>query len=246
MPQLNKIATGFEVYDNEFGGLEKGQLILVEGRPCTGKASFALSLVDNLCNNNEGTCLYFSVESNPKKLFQKILKMHCGFKSLDQISVDEWNDVAKEGRKLSEYNLIIEGFEVTVEKILSKSIEVASKREISAIVVDGVSFMADSRGRRVLSVYPILQKLKELAVVLKCPVIAYTSLSRFREKNDENGSEIMDIYNYSDSFKTVDEVIFLYHEQHIDDDNYDKGKIEVGTMNYIIGKGCTFEMVFAY
>ena len=245
MTHLNKIKTGFEVYDHELGGMEKGQLILVEGTPCNGKASFALSLVDNLCNNNEGTCLYFSVETNPNNLFKKILKKHCEIKSLDQMSTSDWEDIAKEGRKLSEYNLIIEGYEVTVEKILSKSIEVACSEQISAIVVDGVSYIADSRGRRIYSVYPILQKLKELAIVLNCPVIAYTTLSRFRKKSDEDCSENIEYYNATNSFKAVDEVFYLYHEETSGNDGDNKKKINVGTMNYVSGKSCSFEMEFA-
>ena len=246
MTEIRGIKTGFDVYDNELGGFHKGQLILVEGKPCVGKAAFALSLIDNLCNQNEGTCLYFSVESNPKRLYRKLLEMHCSLESLDNISSDKWNEVAEEGRKLLGVNLIVEGFEVTIEKILSKSIEVASKGLISAIVVDGVSYVADSTGRRVTSVYPALKKLKELAIALNCPIVAYTTLSRFVEKDNEDLCEQMDLYNPINFKDSVDEVIFLFNEKCYDDDGKKRGKIQIGTADYMTGISCTFEMEFTH
>jgi len=244
MSICNGIKTGFDVYDNELGGFHKGQLILVEGKPCSGKAAFALSLMDNLCMNNEGFCLCFSVETNPKRVYQKLLKRHCGLESLDNISPDEWNGVAEESRKLLCGNLIVEGFEVTIEKILSKSIEVASRGPISAIMVDGVSYLADSSRSRITSVFPAIKKLKELAITLDCPVVAFTSLSRFVEKDSEENYGLMDLYITSNFIDTVDEVIFLYHERCDDGECGDNGKIQIGTTDYMTGINLTFEMEF--
>ncbi len=244
MSICNGIKTGFDVYDNELGGFHKGQLILVEGKPCAGKAAFALSLMDNLCMNNEGFCLCFSVETNPKRVYQKLLKRRCGLESLDNISLDKWNVVAEESRKLLGGNLIVEGFEVTIEKILSKSIEVASRGPISAIMVDGVSYLADSSRSRITSVFPAIKKLKELAITLNCPVVVFTSLSRFVKNTKEENYGLMELYNPSSFRSTVDEVIYLFHEICQDGDSRDKGKIQIGTTDYMTGINCTFEMKF--
>ena len=47
-PNKNVIPTGFKYFDQEFGGLSLGELVVIGGRPAMGKSLFVVNLVSNI------------------------------------------------------------------------------------------------------------------------------------------------------------------------------------------------------
>ena len=47
-PNKNVIPTGFKYFDEEFGGLSLGELVVIGGRPAMGKSLFVVNLVSNI------------------------------------------------------------------------------------------------------------------------------------------------------------------------------------------------------
>ena len=50
----NRISTGYEVLDGVLGGLVRGNVTLIAGRPAMGRSSFALNMVSRLSQQLSG------------------------------------------------------------------------------------------------------------------------------------------------------------------------------------------------
>ena len=59
---ITGLSTGFLDLDDKTSGLQPADLVIVAGRPSTGKTSFAMNLVENAVLNSEKPILIFSME----------------------------------------------------------------------------------------------------------------------------------------------------------------------------------------
>ena len=69
---MDRIYTGFESLDKHLK-ICKGDLVVIGGRPATGKTAFLISILVNLAKNNF-KCKFFSLELYEKDLKEKISK----------------------------------------------------------------------------------------------------------------------------------------------------------------------------
>jgi len=69
------IFTGIEQFDNITKGLFLGELVVVAGRPNTGKTEFALQLMDMVIKNSLFNLVYYSLELS-QSFFQFIRRFY--------------------------------------------------------------------------------------------------------------------------------------------------------------------------
>lgn len=70
------IKTGMESIDR-YTYLEKGDYVVIAGRPSSGKTAFSLQMMLKLAQQGI-KCKYFSYETTPKKLYQRLLACYSG------------------------------------------------------------------------------------------------------------------------------------------------------------------------
>ena len=63
--------TGIEAVDNILGGINSTDIVVVAGRPGTGKTEFSLTLTRNIAKNN-GSVLFFSLEMGNFQLVDRL------------------------------------------------------------------------------------------------------------------------------------------------------------------------------
>ncbi len=67
------LQTGFKDFDHLTGGLHKGELIVVGGRPSMGKTAFALNVVEHVVMDQKRPVAMFSLEMTGKGLTSRFL-----------------------------------------------------------------------------------------------------------------------------------------------------------------------------
>ena len=67
--------------------INSNDLILVAGRPLTGKATFSLKLASEMTKKNNKNVVYFSFEESPKTLYSRIIEKINNISSNDNIYV---------------------------------------------------------------------------------------------------------------------------------------------------------------
>ena len=68
----NLFKTGFIELDSILKGIDTGHVIVIGGRPCMGKSSFAISICLNLLKENKKIC-YFTLDMKKEKFVTKLL-----------------------------------------------------------------------------------------------------------------------------------------------------------------------------
>ena len=87
-------STGYKDLDKKTQGLQKGDLIVVAGRPSMGKTSFAMNIAENMLLNPDvhGSVLVFSLEMPAESLTTRLLASHAKIDQQDVRSARLSND----------------------------------------------------------------------------------------------------------------------------------------------------------
>ena len=235
-------STGFKDLDNKLQGLQKGDLVVVAGRPSMGKTSFAMNIAENvlLDDDSNGAVLIFSLEMPGESLTTRLLS---GMTKLNQQNVrsgmlkdDELRILLQQSEKLKNMPLWIDD-----SSILSPMELRAKARRLARTEKDGLSLIVVvylqlmqlplSIENRVNQISEISRSLKSLAKELNVPVIALSQLNRAVEQRPNKRPIMADLRDSGAIEQDADVILFIYRDEVYNEDSEQGNKAEI-----IIGK----------
>lgn len=234
-------STGFKDIDKKLQGLQKGDLVVVAGRPSMGKTSFAMNIAENVLLDEEskGAVLIFSLEMPGESL---TIRMLSGMSKLDQQNVrsgmlkdQELRELLSEGEKLKNMPLWIDDSSILSPMELRAKARRLKRQEgeLSLIVVDYLQLMQLplSVENRVNQISEISRSLKSLAKELDVPVIALSQLNRAVEQRPNKRPIMADLRDSGAIEQDADVILFIYRDEVYNEDSEQGNKAEI-----IIGK----------
>ena len=234
-------STGFKDLDNKLLGIQKGDLIVVAGRPSMGKTSLAMNIAENVLLNDEsdGAVLIFSLEMPRTALTTRLLS---SMTKINQQNVrsgmlkdDEMKAIFQQSEKLKNMPLWIDDSSLlTPMELRAKARRLArTENGLSLIVVDYLQLMQlpISSENRVNQISEISRSLKSLAKELNVPVIALSQLNRAVEKRDNKRPIMADLRDSGAIEQDADVILFIYRDEVYNEDSDHGNKAEI-----IIGK----------
>ena len=235
-------STGFKDLDNKLQGLQKGDLVVVAGRPSMGKTSFAMNIAENvlLDDDSNGAVLIFSLEMPGASLTTRLLS---GMTKLNQQNVrsgmlkdDELRILLQQSEKLKNMPLWIDDSSIlSPMELRAKARRLArtEKDGLSLIVVDYLQLMQLplSIENRVNQISEISRSLKSLAKELNVPVIALSQLNRAVEQRPNKRPIMADLRDSGAIEQDADVILFIYRDEVYNEDSEQGNKAEI-----IIGK----------
>ena len=235
-------STGFKDLDNKLQGLQKGDLVVVAGRPSMGKTSFAMNIAENvlLDDDSNGAVLIFSLEMPGESLTTRLLS---GMTKLNQQNVrsgmlkdDELRILLQQSEKLKNMPLWIDDSSIlSPMELRAKARRLArtEKDGLSLIVVDYLQLMQLplSIENRVNQISEISRSLKSLAKELNVPVIALSQLNRGVEQRPNKRPMMADLRDSGAIEQDADVILFIYRDEVYNEGSEDGNKAEI-----IIGK----------
>jgi replicative DNA helicase len=215
---LTGLSTGFADIDDMTQGLQKGDLVVVAGRPSMGKTSLMMNMAENAVIRGELPVLVFSLEMPADSL---ILRMLSSLGNINQSKIrsgqledDDWPRLTSAVTMLNDRPLFVDDSGgLTPNELRSRSRRVAREfGQLGLIVVDYLQLMQvpGNVENRATEISEISRMLKGIAKEFNCPLIAGSQLNRGLEQRHDKRPIIIAIYR--------DEV---YHE-----DSPDKGVAE--------------------
>ncbi|MFP4589294.1 MAG: replicative DNA helicase, partial [Candidatus Acetothermia bacterium] len=109
---ITGLATGFPDLDEKTSGFQDGQLIVIAGRPGTGKTSLALSITRNIAIREDAGIGIFSLEMTKEQLLERLL---CGEAKVNlhrlrggHVRTEKWRDIAEAAGKLQDSRVVID------------------------------------------------------------------------------------------------------------------------------------------
>ncbi len=189
------VPTGFTELDKLTRGLHGGEMIVVAGRPGTGKTSIALNIAENAVFNKRAPVptLVFSLEMSTEQL---LMRMLCSRGNINQFLLRngrvqniQVNDIVSAGKELRDAPLWIDdSADINILEIRAKARRLKQQHNIGLIVLDYLQLLKpiDSRIPREQQIAEMSRGMKAMAKELDVPVIVLAQLNRSTEKENRD------------------------------------------------------------
>nr|WOA02414.1 replicative DNA helicase subunit [Gloiopeltis furcata] len=221
------ISSGFNKLDNITYGLPKGDLIVIAGRPSTGKTSFAMNIAYNLITQKtvKTKISIFSLEMTKIQILYKLISIGSSLpikRILEaKIDIHQWKKIQNICDILLRADLYInDNADISIESIKSISqLNIKENTYTGVVIIDYLQLIKTaylSIDNRQQELTYITRELKVMAQSLSIPVLILSQLNRSIEKR----------VNKKPMLSDLKESGCLYHRLNIDIDNTNKLKIK--------------------
>jgi replicative DNA helicase len=240
---IDGLSTGFEILDQRYQGLKKGELWILAARPAQGKSTLALNIAQHNAINNKSV-LFFSLEMPKKQLSEKCVSSisMVGLNTLKAGSSDieeyQWEMVANAMSSLKDSGLTIDdnGYQ-TIQSLMVTAKKHKAKKGLDLIVVDYLQLMTGQGQNRTEQIGGISRGLKLLAKELDVPVIALSQLNRSVESRPDKRPFMSDLRDSGSLEQDADMITFIYRDEYYYQNSaLNKGFAEIITSKYRHGE----------
>lgn len=214
------IETGIGPLDRRIGGLHASELIVLAGRPGSGKSALAQSIATNVARRGIPVFM-FSHEMSAISLGQRALASETGVSGwkqrhgpLEQEQIESLIGAADRLRSLP--LLVDDSPTLTVAQINRRARRIAKPGAQGLVVVDQLSHVKPEPGSdrqpRYQQVGAITRGFKEMAKELGLPVLLLSQLSRGVEARDDKRPRASDLRESGDIEGDADMILMVYRE----------------------------------
>ncbi len=234
---ITGIASGFGDLDELTSGFQRGDLVVVGGRPSMGKTAFSLDLARHVGVELKEPVAIFSVEMSKEQLAMRML---CSEAMVDSKRVrqghinkkDEWVKLTNAAGRLADAPIFIDDSSaISVLEMRAKARRLKKEHKgLSLVIVDYLQLMRGKDGRdksREQEISEISRSLKALAKEIEVPVIALSQLNRGVEQRQTKRPTLADLRESGAIEQDADVIIFLYRDEAYNKETTDKGKAEI-------------------
>lgn len=235
------VPTGFIDMDNMTAGMQRGDLVIIAGRPSMGKTTFALNVASyaSVEAEKKSPVAVFSLEMSKEQLVERLL---CSLARVDlnrlrtgHLVDTDWPKLTRAAGWLHDSKIFIDDTPaISVMEMRAKARRLKAEHNIGMIMVDYLQLMRGGPNpeSRQQEISEISRSLKALAKELEIPVIALSQLNRALENRTDKRPMMSDLRESGAIEQDADLVMFVYRPEVYDKENEElKGKAEI-----IIGK----------
>lgn len=215
----NIINTGFPSFDKWIGGIGRGWLYILAGRPSVGKTAKVLQMAQGIAAKGVGNVLIFSQEMNRNQLLNRMIAPVTGINAnkirRKELTIEELGIIEAAYKKLERLPLFIEdASNISINHIRSVARQIRRQHgELAAIIVDYLTIMNihQSPGQtRSQAVGEVTRTAKQIAIELNVPFIMLAQLSREGAKSIE--PRLDHLRDSGEIEQDADIVEFLWHD----------------------------------
>ncbi|MCP3032344.1 DnaB-like helicase C-terminal domain-containing protein [Halobacillus sp. A1] len=225
--------TGYQDLDGMTGGAQRGDLIVLAGRPSMGKTAFALNLAANHCKQG-GSVQLFSLEMDMKSLLHRFISSEGSINGhkwrTKKFSSQDYLQALESIGQIAEWQMNIHQTDWTISDIRAnvRKVVKADKDARHMIIIDYLQLMSSGSRfeRRDLEIGSITRELKLLARELNIPIILLSQLSRSVEQRKDKRPVMSDLRESGNIEQDADVIGFLHREDYYNWQK-DEGEMEL-------------------
>ena len=245
------VLTGFIDLDRLLGGLQPSDLLMVAGRPGSGKTAFMLSAAKNAALRNKKHVAIFSLEMSSEQLVQRLISQETGIDSqrlrMGKLAEDEWPLFTHAIEVLSDTVIFLDDTPaLTPLQLRTKCRRLHLEFQLDLILVDYLQLMSSGvrSENRVQEVSYISRNLKVLARELNVPVVAAAQLSRAIEQRADKEPQLSDLRESGSLEQDSDVVMFIHRPELYEKDTLKQNIAQIKIAKHRNGPIGTIELVF--
>jgi len=222
---ITGISTGFPTLDEITSGFQKGEMIVIAGRPSMGKTALALNIAENMVLRDVPVAI-FSLEMSRQQLTQRLLSARSAVSGhkirRNMLNNRDMEAILQAANDLMQRPLYIDDTPgLSIMQLRAKARRLKQSHDIGAIFVDYLQLMtsghrAESRQQEVSE---ISRGIKALARELNVPVICLSQLNRAAEQREGHRPRMSDLRESGSIEQDADVITMLHRESyyHIND-----------------------------
>lgn len=224
-------STGMKALDKGLGGGLRGkQLVVIAGRPGSGKTSLAENMVTSMATAEKArsaetgaaprALLFVSLEMDAKSI---AIRRLCADTGTDQslalggrIQMNQLNVLAEAAQKFADIPMYIaDSGTTTLDEVRAHATMLKARHGLIAVAVDYIQIMKTlgSSDNRAEEIGKLSRELKRLAMELDVPVIALSQLNRQCEARPDKRPMLSDLKASGDIEQDADVVLLVFRPE---------------------------------
>ena len=231
----NTINTGYSDIDELTGGMTRGEITIVGGRPSHGKTTLAINMISNIMGMDNGyKACFINREMTNVEMMNKLIVMESGNLSYKMLRKRIYTE--KDFEEIERTKTIIKQKYSSDRFVMFDDIRdyTASASEIRKfnpdIVVDDyvqlINPMSHTKDRR-LQIEEIVNSYKWLAKELNCVVVLVSQLNRSIETRLNPRPRMSDLAESGSLEQAAENILFVYYDYKVHYDSSEKGPNEI-------------------
>ena len=231
--------TGFTDLDDMTAGLQRGDLVVVAGRPSMGKTAFAMNVAEFVALEKELPVAVFSMEMPGEQLAMRLLssigRINSNKMRTGRLGDDDWPRLTSAAGLLDKAPIFVDDTAGLNPLDLSSRARRLSREhnDLGLVVVDYLQLMQsmENNENRATEISNITRALKMLAKELNVPVMVLSQLNRSLEQRPNKRPIMSDLRESGAIEQDADVIFFVYRDEVYNEESEQKGRAEI-----IIGK----------
>jgi replicative DNA helicase len=249
---LPGIPTGFYDLDALMsGGINRGDLVVMAGRPSMGKSALAAQIGFNVAKGQNLPVVLFSLEMSKTQVAMRLLSAEANIENsylkTGKISDRHWEPLTQAVADISRLPIYLNEcatpslsyFEAECRRVMA-----TERRNLGLVVVDYLQLMDGEGGNRNNEIAAITRGLKRLAMKLQVPIICLSQLSRAVETRPNKRPILSDLRDSGGIEQDADKVLMLYRDEYYNVDSPERGICEVIMAKHRDGATGTIKLLF--
>lgn len=232
---ITGVSTGYTDLDEMTSGLQKGDLVIVAGRPSMGKTTFSMNIAEYAAAHKKLPVAVFSMEMPAEQLTLRLLssmgrvdqhRLRTG-----QLTDDDWPRIATAVKIFADVPMFIDDSPaLSPNEVRARSRRLVREHgQLGLIVLDYLQLMQGSgkSENRTNEVSEISRSLKALAKELSTPIIVLSQLNRSLEQRPNKRPVMSDLRESGAIEQDADVIMFVYRDEVYHPDSAEKGSAEI-------------------
>ncbi|MGH8494617.1 MAG: replicative DNA helicase [Gammaproteobacteria bacterium] len=232
---ITGVSTGFTEMDKKTAGLQRGDLIIVAGRPSMGKTSLCTNIAEHAALSKAAIpTAIFSMEMSAEQLSFRMIgsigRVNQSSLRTGKISDDDWDRVNSSVKLMTRAPIFIDDTPaLSPTEVRARARRLKREHGLGLIVVDYLQLMqvADTKENRATELSEISRSLKALAKELDLPVIALSQLNRSVEQRNDKRPVMSDLRESGALEQDADLIVFIYRDEVYNPDTPRKGIADI-------------------
>ncbi|WP_298608726.1 replicative DNA helicase [uncultured Thiothrix sp.] len=232
---ITGVSTGYTDLDEMTSGLQKGDLVIVAGRPSMGKTTFSMNIAEYAAAHKKLPVAVFSMEMPAEQLTLRLLssmgrvdqhRLRTG-----QLMDEDWPRIATAVKIFADVPMFIDDSPaLSPNEVRARSRRLVREHgQLGLIVLDYLQLMQGNgkSENRTNEVSEISRSLKALAKELSTPIVVLSQLNRSLEQRPNKRPVMSDLRESGAIEQDADVIMFVYRDEVYHPDSAEKGSAEI-------------------
>ena len=238
------VPTGFTELDDLTRGLQKGDLIILAGRPSMGKTALAINMALYAAGHAQIPSLIFSLEMPKEHIAMRLIcseaKVNNRKLLVGNLEQEDWDKLMEGTTRMMEAPLLVDDRSSINPNYIRQVIRQAVKEypDLGLVIVDYVQLMQSNlrNPSREQEISEISRSLKGIAKEFSLPMVVLSQLNRALERRTEKRPMMSDLRESGALEQDADLIVFIYRDEVYNPDTEDKGIAEISIAKHRNGE----------